>query len=100
MLSMPHDIHQKARHLPDGESRLTFYLCSGNSMMGDDGAARYWRKCARRSRRAQPGLSSMGGSAPENDIVAMGEPRLQRPLIVDATDMGLNPGEIRIIDPG
>ncbi len=36
---------------------------------------------------------------PENDIVAIRELRPQRLLIVDATDMGLNPGEIRIIDP-
>ncbi|EAQ6839217.1 hydrogenase maturation peptidase HycI, partial [Salmonella enterica] len=34
-----------------------------------------------------------------NDIVAIRELRPQRLLIVDATDMGLNPGEIRIIDP-
>ncbi len=36
---------------------------------------------------------------PENDIVAIRELRPARLLIVDATDMGLNPGEIRIIDP-
>jgi hydrogenase 3 maturation protease len=40
-----------------------------------------------------------GGSAPENDIVAIRELRPERLLIVDATDMGLNPGEIRIVDP-
>jgi len=40
-----------------------------------------------------------GGSAPENDIVAIRELRPARLLIVDATDMGLNPGEIRRIDP-
>ncbi|MGS9668576.1 hydrogenase maturation protease, partial [Salmonella enterica subsp. enterica serovar Infantis] len=40
-----------------------------------------------------------GGSAPENDMVAIRELRPQRLLIVDATAMGLNPGEIRIIDP-
>ncbi len=31
--------------------------------------------------------------------MAIRELRPQRLLIVDATDMGLNPGEIRIIDP-
>ncbi|MGF0949217.1 hydrogenase maturation peptidase HycI, partial [Klebsiella pneumoniae] len=36
---------------------------------------------------------------PENDIVAIRELRPERLLIVDATDMGLNPGDIRIIDP-
>ncbi len=40
-----------------------------------------------------------GGSAPENDIVAIRELRPERLLIVDATDMGLNPGDIRVIDP-
>ena len=40
-----------------------------------------------------------GGSAPENDVVAIRELRPERLLIVDATDMGLNPGEIRLIDP-
>ncbi|MNY51953.1 Hydrogenase 3 maturation protease [compost metagenome] len=40
-----------------------------------------------------------GGSAPENDVVALRELRPDRLLIVDATDMGLNPGEIRLIDP-
>ncbi len=45
------------------------------------------------------GVLITGGSAPENDIVAIRELRPTRLLIVDATDMGLNPGEIRIIDP-
>ncbi|MFT7702181.1 UNVERIFIED_CONTAM: hydrogenase maturation peptidase HycI, partial [Salmonella enterica subsp. enterica serovar Typhimurium] len=40
-----------------------------------------------------------GGSAPENDIVAIRELRPLRLLFVDATDMGLNPGEFRFIDP-
>jgi hydrogenase maturation protease HycI len=39
------------------------------------------------------------GGAPENDVVAIRELRPDRLLIVDATDMGLNPGEIRIVDP-
>jgi hydrogenase 3 maturation protease len=45
----------------------------------------------------------MGGDRwrqrPENDIVAIRELRPDRLLIVDATDMGLNPGEIRLVDP-
>lgn len=73
-------------------------LCVGNSMMGDDGAGPLLAEmCA-----AQPKGNWVvidGGSAPENDIVAIRELRPQRLLIVDATDMGLNPGEIRIIDP-
>ena len=50
--------------------------------------ARYWRKSAPPRRKVT-----------ENDIVAIRELRPTRLLIVDATDMGLNPGEIRIIDP-
>ncbi|EHF5062131.1 hydrogenase maturation peptidase HycI, partial [Enterobacter hormaechei] len=73
-------------------------LCVGNSMMGDDGAGPLLaEKCA-----ANPPGSWVvidGGSAPENDVVAIRELRPDRLLIVDATDMGLNPGEIRLIDP-
>lgn len=73
-------------------------LCVGNSMMGDDGAGPLLAEmCAAQ----QPGtwLVIDGGSAPENDVVAIRELRPDRLLIVDATDMGLNPGEIRIVDP-
>lgn len=60
--------------------------------------ARYWReKCAAAPKGNWVVID--GGSAPENDIVAIRELRPTRLLIVDATDMGLNPGEIRIIDP-
>jgi len=67
-------------------------------MMGDDGAGPLLAEmCATR----QPGAWRVidGGSAPENDVVAIRELRPDRLLIVDATDMGLNPGEIRLIDP-
>ncbi|POU03859.1 hydrogenase maturation peptidase HycI [Escherichia sp. ESNIH1] len=73
-------------------------LCVGNSMMGDDGAGPLLAEmCA----AWQPGAWRVidGGSAPENDVVAIRELRPDRLLIVDATDMGLNPGEIRLIDP-
>lgn len=73
-------------------------LCVGNSMMGDDGAGPLLAEmCA-----ANPvggWVVIDGGSAPENDIVAIRELRPTRLLIVDATNMGLNPGEIRIVDP-
>ncbi|TSJ58159.1 hydrogenase maturation peptidase HycI [Atlantibacter subterranea] len=73
-------------------------LCVGNSMMGDDGAGPL---LAERCHSAPQGAWQVidGGSAPENDIVAIRELRPDRLMIVDATDMGLNPGEIRIIDP-
>lgn len=73
-------------------------LCVGNSMMGDDGAGPLLAEmCAANPQGNWVVID--GGSAPENDIVAIRELRPQRLLIVDATDMGLNHGEIRIIDP-
>ena len=73
-------------------------LCVGNSMMGDDGAGPLLAEmCA--ANPAGQWVAIDGGSAPENDIVAIREFRPERLLIVDATDMGLNPGDIRIIDP-
>ncbi|HAV2020612.1 TPA: hydrogenase maturation peptidase HycI [Citrobacter koseri] len=73
-------------------------LCVGNSMMGDDGAGPLLAEmCAAQPKGNWAVID--GGSAPENDIVAIRELRPDRLLIVDATDMGLNPGEIRIIDP-
>lgn len=73
-------------------------LCVGNSMVGDDGAGPL---LAERCAVALKGNWVMidGGSAPENDIVAIRELRPTRLLIIDATDMGLNPGEVRVIDP-
>ena len=58
-------------------------LCVGNSMMGDDGAGPLLaEKCAAAPKGNWVVID--GGSAPENDIVAIRE---------------LRPGEIRIIDP-
>lgn len=73
-------------------------LCVGNSMMGDDGAGPLLAEMCREQPRGEWVVID-GGSAPENDIVAIRERRPDRLLIVDATDMGLNPGEMRIIDP-
>jgi hydrogenase 3 maturation protease len=67
-------------------------------MMGDDGAGPLLAEmCA--ANPAGQWVVIDGGSAPENDIVAIRELRPERLLIVDATDMGLNPGDIRVIDP-
>lgn len=73
-------------------------LCVGNSMMGDDGAGPL---LAEKCQAAPQGdwVVIDGGTAPENDVVAIRELRPERLLLVDATDMGLAPGEIRIIDP-
>ena len=73
-------------------------LCVGNSMMGDDGAGPLLAEmCAANP----PGnwIVLDGGSAPENEVVAIRAMKPSRLLIVDATDMGLDPGEIRIVDP-
>ena len=73
-------------------------LCVGNSMMGDDGAGPLLAEmCAANP----PGHWTVldGGSAPENEVVAIRAMKPSRLLIVDATDMGLDPGEIRIVDP-
>ena len=73
-------------------------LCVGNSMMGDDGAGPLLAEmCAANPQGSWVVID--GGSAPENDVVAIRELHPDRLLIVDATDMGLNPGEIRLIDP-
>jgi hydrogenase 3 maturation protease len=67
-------------------------------MMGDDGAGPLLAEmCAANPQGNWVVID--GGSAPENDVVAIRELRPDRLLIVDATDMGLNPGEIRLIDP-
>ena len=73
-------------------------LCVGNSMMGDDGAGPL---LAEMCVATPPGRWQVidGGSAPETEVVAIRELRPSRLLIVDATEMGLNPGETRIVDP-
>jgi len=67
-------------------------------MMGDDGAGPLLAEKFRVAPQGEWVLVD-GGSAPENDIGAIRELRPARLLLVDATEMGLNPGEIRIIDP-
>lgn len=73
-------------------------LCVGNNMMGDDGAGPLLAQmCAENPQGNWQVID--GGSAPENDVVAIRELKPSRLLIVDATDMGLNPGDIRVVDP-
>jgi len=72
-------------------------LTIGNSMMGDDGAG--------------PLLASLlqhlpapdwqvvdGGSAPENVLHRVRAFQPERVLVIDATDMDLEPGEVRLVD--
>lgn len=82
--------------MPDTSSRYAL-LCVGNSMMGDDGAGpRLAELCAEQPLSGWTVVD--GGAAPENDIGFLREQRPQHLVIVDATDMGLAPGEMRIID--
>ena len=82
--------------MPDTSSRYAL-LCVGNSMMGDDGAGpRLAELCAEQPLSGWTVVD--GGAAPENDIGFLREQHPQHLVIVDATDMGLAPGEMRIID--
>lgn len=72
-------------------------LTVGNSMMGDDGAGPLLAK--KMTEKAIDGWQVIdGGSSPENvtHIIRRIKPDLL--IIVDATEMGLNPGEIRFVD--
>jgi len=84
--------------MPDYPENLLRYalLCVGNSMMGDDGAGpRLAELCAE---NPLPGWTVVdGGAAPENDIGFLRALHPHHLVIVDATDMGLTPGEMRII---
>lgn len=82
--------------MPDPTRRYAL-LCVGNSMMGDDGAGpRLAERCAEQPLTGWTVVD--GGAAPENDIGYLRELRPDHLVIVDATDMGLAPGEMRIID--
>jgi len=73
-------------------------LTVGNSMMGDDGAGPLLGE--KLLRDPIPGWTVVnGGSAPENVVHQVRALAPLRVVVVDATDMGLNPGEIRVVDP-
>ncbi|GBU14609.1 protease involved in processing C-terminal end of HycE [Enterobacterales bacterium] len=85
--------------MPDTPSNFSRFalLCVGNSMMGDDGAGpRLAELCAEQPLTGWTVVD--GGAAPENDIGFLRELHPDHLVIVDATDMGLAPGEMRIID--
>ncbi|CAG8999606.1 MAG: Hydrogenase 3 maturation protease [Candidatus Celerinatantimonas neptuna] len=73
-------------------------LCVGNSMMGDDGAGPLLAERLQKSPVAGWQVFD-GGSAPETETVRVRELHPQLLVIIDATEMGLNPGEIRQVDP-
>jgi hydrogenase 3 maturation protease len=75
----------------------TVLLAVGNSMMGDDGAGPLLVEMLERD-PVPDWVVIDGGSAPENyahQVLALAPRRV---VIVDAADMGLNAGEIRIVD--
>jgi len=72
-------------------------LTVGNSMMGDDGAGPLLAALLQRS--PAPGWRVVdGGSAPENVVHQVRAIGPKRVLVVDATDMALPPGEVRLVD--
>ncbi len=83
---------------PNQPSAQNLMLAVGNSMMGDDGAGPMLFDLM----EANPivGWQAInGGSSPESVSHQVRALKPQRLLIVDAADIGLAPGEIRIIDP-
>lgn len=72
-------------------------LTVGNSMMGDDGAGPLLASLLQQS--PAPGWQVVdGGSAPENVAHQVRAIAPERVLVVDATDMELPPGEVRLVD--
>ncbi|MDE2183705.1 MAG: hydrogenase maturation peptidase HycI [Alphaproteobacteria bacterium] len=72
-------------------------LTVGNRMMGDDGAGPLLASLLRRS--PAPGWQVVNGaSAPENVVHQVRAIAPERVLVVDAAEMELEVGEIRIVD--
>jgi hydrogenase 3 maturation protease len=74
-------------------------LTVGNGMMGDDAAGPL---LAQKMERAplEHWDAMNGGSAPENCLYQVREMAPEQVLVVDAADMDLAPGEIRLIGDG
>ena len=72
-------------------------LTVGNSLMGDDAAGPLLAEMLSRAPAGDWDVVD-GGSAPENEVQRVRALRPDRVLVVDAAEMGLEPGEIRLID--
>lgn len=72
-------------------------LTVGNSMMGDDGAGPLLADLLAQQPAAE-WLVIEGGSAPENVTHRVAQEGAARVLLFDAADMGLAPGELRLVD--
>ena len=72
-------------------------LTVGNRMMGDDAAGPLLAALLQRS--PVPGWQVLdGGSAPENVVHCVRAIAPSRVLVVDAAEMELEPGEVRLVD--
>lgn len=72
-------------------------LTVGSDMMGDDGAGPLL--CSLLQSAPAPGWQVMdGGSAPENVVHRIRSAAPSRVLVVDAAEMALEPGEVRLVD--
>lgn len=71
-------------------------LTVGNQMMGDDAAGPL---LAQRMQRVPLGNWELldGGATPENVLYSIREMNLDQVLVIDAADMDLTPGEVRLI---
>lgn len=72
-------------------------LTVGNSMMGDDAAGPLLASLLARA-PARDWHVVDGGSMPENEVHHLRALQPQRVLLVDAAEMDLSPGEIRLVD--
>lgn len=72
-------------------------LTVGNSMMGDDGAGPLLAEMLRAT--PAPGWTVIdGGTAPENHAHEVTALKPSRVIVFDAAEMGLAPGEVRLVD--
>jgi hydrogenase 3 maturation protease len=71
-------------------------LAVGNSMMGDDAAGPLLAQLIGRGPLAQWDVLD-GGSAPENLLYLVREMAPVQVLVIDAADMDLEPGEVRLV---
>jgi hydrogenase 3 maturation protease len=72
-------------------------LTVGNSLMGDDAAGPHLAALLTAAPAAGWDVID-GGSAPENEVQRVRALRPRRVLIVDAAEMGLKPGDVRLVD--
>jgi len=72
-------------------------LTVGNSLMGDDAAGPNLASLLMKNPAAGWDIID-GGAAPENEVQRVRALRPARVLVVDAAEMGLDPGDIRLVD--